>query len=403
MAQTAAAQYRNYVLSYPKAGRTWLRMLIGRYLCETLGAPLEAVTQSPRLLAKAGIPTHFTHGNAAFMNAKHYRELSADKSMYRDKYVLLLGRDVRDMVVSAYFHATKRMKVYEGPISEFVRNEYLGTPKILAFFEEVKASYVPDYQAGARASLEHAAPQAAVTGRPVEIRVDVANGQDVVKEVVLHWRRRGVLEYRDVAARRLNDRSWRVRVTPPADRAGYVLEYYLEGRDVGGGVAPHDPGVELALVEQPHGDAVGVRHHVVVGQDVAVGRDDEPRPRAAFPLRAAVLGEELLEAGRQPPGRRALLALRLDEHHRRLHVLRHRREGVAQVGGGLRGRDGGSRRLLSRRRARGLEQGGRLGPAPAQRHVEHRCEHQTQHQRHAEQCPELHPVPRTTRHRIPAG
>jgi hypothetical protein len=58
---------------------------------------------------------------------------------------------------------------------------------------------------------------------------------------------------------------------------------------------------------------------------------------------------------------------------------------------------------LPRSLAGGLEQGGGLGPTAAQRHVEHRRQHQAQHQCHAEQCPELHPVPRTTRHRIPAG
>ena len=41
-------------------------------------------------------------------------------------------------------------------------------------------------------------------------------------------------------------------------------------------------------------------------------------PDEVVALGAAVLREELLEAGRQPPGRRALLALRPDEHHRRL-------------------------------------------------------------------------------------
>jgi hypothetical protein len=45
-----------------------------------------------------------------------------------------LGRDVRDTVVSAYFQATKRIFVFKGSISSFIRNDKYGVKKILTFY-----------------------------------------------------------------------------------------------------------------------------------------------------------------------------------------------------------------------------------------------------------------------------
>jgi hypothetical protein len=127
-------EFANYVVSYPKTGRTWLRMMLGRYVCATRRVSLDRVNRTLLLLAGAGMPTSFIHGDAGFEARKHYRELKADKTAYREKKVLLLGRDVRDTVVSAYFHTTRRLKLFEGTISEFARDEYYGAPKILTFY-----------------------------------------------------------------------------------------------------------------------------------------------------------------------------------------------------------------------------------------------------------------------------
>lgn len=49
--------------------------------------------------------------------------LSQDKSIYRDKKIMLLIRDPRDMIVSWYFHKNKRKKgveQYSGTLSQFL-------------------------------------------------------------------------------------------------------------------------------------------------------------------------------------------------------------------------------------------------------------------------------------------
>ena len=45
---------------------------------------------------------------------------------------------------------------------------------------------------------------------------------------------------------------------------------------------------ELAPVGEPHGHFLGIRHHVGVGENVAVRADDEARARAAHRLRRAI-------------------------------------------------------------------------------------------------------------------
>ena len=122
----------------------------------------------------------------------------------------------------------------------------------------------------------------------------------------------------------------------PELRRGQAVGVDLDDGDVGAGVGPHDPRRELPLVEELHRDAIGARHHVVVGQDVAVRRDDEARARALLDLRPAPqLRKEVVEPRRQPRVARLLPLLGPDEHHGRLDVLGHGHERVAQIGDGL--------------------------------------------------------------------
>ena len=69
---------------------------------------------------------------------------------------------------------------------------------------------------------------------------------------------------------------------PSATAAGSGID--LEHRDVGVGIAADDLGLELAPVEQPDRDLLGAFDHVVVGEDVAVGRDDEAGAAALLDL-----------------------------------------------------------------------------------------------------------------------
>ena len=123
-----------YVLSYPKSGRTWLRVLIGKYLSLKYNLPEDEILSTEFMSTSSGLPrVKFSHDGTGQNIAKPYEQLSRDKQEYTDKKVILLGRDIKDTLVSGYFHATKRKEWFEGTISEFIRSAQFGVPKSFLF------------------------------------------------------------------------------------------------------------------------------------------------------------------------------------------------------------------------------------------------------------------------------
>ena len=153
-----------YILSYPKTGRTWLRALVGKALVERYALPPERLLETDALTEMAGLPrAGFYHDGSAMIDALTSRELEPTKAAYRGKRVLLLGRDVRDTLVSAYFQATRRVDMFAGPIAAFVRDERYGVEKVLAFYRQWYAARgVPDAFAFLRYEAMHAQPSAAL-------------------------------------------------------------------------------------------------------------------------------------------------------------------------------------------------------------------------------------------------
>lgn len=125
-----------YVISYPKSGRTWLRTLIGRYLSLKYNLPENKILSTETITSKSGLAkVSFTHDESGMKAQRPYAELSRDKQKYADKKIILMGRDIKDTLVSAYFQATKRRSVFKGTISEFIATEQFGIHKILTFYD----------------------------------------------------------------------------------------------------------------------------------------------------------------------------------------------------------------------------------------------------------------------------
>ena len=127
-----------YMISYPKTGRTWLRALIGKYLSLKYKVAVSAedkILSTEFMTVRSNLPrTSFSHDGSAMRSKTKYQNLSHDKTKYTDKKVVFLGRNIKDTLVSAYFQTTKRIKVFEGTISEFIRTEEFGVLKILTFY-----------------------------------------------------------------------------------------------------------------------------------------------------------------------------------------------------------------------------------------------------------------------------
>jgi sulfotransferase family protein len=98
-----------YVISFPKSGRTWLRVML----------------DDLRVLAE------YTHDSGDDRDGLHCNDLRA--SLPNAKRTVLLMRDPRDTSVSNYYEATRRLRLYTGSISEFLRDPCYGIEKCARF------------------------------------------------------------------------------------------------------------------------------------------------------------------------------------------------------------------------------------------------------------------------------
>ena len=128
------------VVSYPKSGRTWLRLLVGRALAAHHGLFDEAerdpdLLLRPERLARrsAAMPSVvFSHDDRPHTKAPDAFE--TDKRRYAGTRVVFLHRDPRDVAVSQWFSLTRRTAGgYGGSLSEFVRDEAIGPANHIAY------------------------------------------------------------------------------------------------------------------------------------------------------------------------------------------------------------------------------------------------------------------------------
>ena len=123
------------VISFPKAGRTWLRALLGAAFRRHYEIPgdepglldLKALARDPRIPR-----VRFKHDDAPQL--KRPEELVANKSEYRDIRVIFLARDLRDLGVSAYFQMTRREGRFSGDLDAFLRGPRGGVDTMIRFF-----------------------------------------------------------------------------------------------------------------------------------------------------------------------------------------------------------------------------------------------------------------------------
>lgn len=126
-----------FIVSYPKSGRTWLRILIARIIKnDTSDADLQNYIHTYRLTKSHRCKTtQFTHdGPFNLYNYASYKHLSFYKDFYDGREAIFLSRDVRDVLVSHYFEENKRMKTFNGTLSHFIRDDVFGARKIVRFY-----------------------------------------------------------------------------------------------------------------------------------------------------------------------------------------------------------------------------------------------------------------------------
>jgi hypothetical protein len=134
------ASYRHrrtdaFLVSFPKCGRTWLRVMIGRAFQLHYGLPPDADLVELHRLAELDprVPCVVaTHDDA---QRKAPEDVASDLSRYRGKRVVLLVRDPRDVIVSLYHQRRGRHGGYDGTLAEFLDERVGGYETVLRFYD----------------------------------------------------------------------------------------------------------------------------------------------------------------------------------------------------------------------------------------------------------------------------
>jgi hypothetical protein len=122
-----------YMLSYPKCGRTWLRLMMGKALVDDLDLSTDPMELNLLHKASRRVPRiRVTHDDMPQL--KRPDAVEHDKRRYAGKRVIFLVRDPRDTLISYYFQATKRRDRYEGTPADFLRHDVGALDTIIAYY-----------------------------------------------------------------------------------------------------------------------------------------------------------------------------------------------------------------------------------------------------------------------------
>lgn len=132
------------IISFPKSGRTWLRLMLGQILQQHFNlGDIELLELQDFTRQHSKIPYIIVSpDDRPFW--KTVDELETSKELYKEKKVILLVRDPRDVVVSAYFQKNKRFSVqthgveakeqYTGTLSDYLYEPVGSFDTILRFY-----------------------------------------------------------------------------------------------------------------------------------------------------------------------------------------------------------------------------------------------------------------------------
>lgn len=128
-----------FLISFPKCGRTWLRLMVGRAIANHFGL----LSHSDILSAILNLTTLADlHPDIPKIKIKHDDKpqwkrpdrIISSKNMYKNTNVILLVREPKDTIVSNYFQKKKRRKVYERNLSDYIREKIGSLESLLTFY-----------------------------------------------------------------------------------------------------------------------------------------------------------------------------------------------------------------------------------------------------------------------------
>lgn len=164
----------DYVISYPKCGRTWLRFMYDRYIQEFFNFPGQNIFDMEEQLTYY-YSTNWTHIGCAPSERKMWHQVGAiDPNVFNNRTCVVMMRNIPDTLVSLYYHSQFRSEVqYKGSISDFIRDPMLGVLKICAYYEVVNNFLDLQDVIKIRYEALHKNPKSVLTGLLKKLKVEV--------------------------------------------------------------------------------------------------------------------------------------------------------------------------------------------------------------------------------------
>ena len=125
-----------YIISYPKCGRTWLRIMLQKY-AELMGHTPRFFNDSALVEISDGWIAKFEHDVGNWVPAPpKLEDVVFNKEKYQGTKVLFLIRDPRDVLVSSWYHLKYRENIYPKGLADFIYEDLVGIGKVIRFFNE---------------------------------------------------------------------------------------------------------------------------------------------------------------------------------------------------------------------------------------------------------------------------
>lgn len=135
--QQALGSIDHVLVSYPKSGRTWFRFILANYFVLAFGLDIsvdlhQMFSVSPNLDwdNDRGLPTFLNGPAAGAVPLLAFTHKQPELLRNDEIPAIYMTRDVRDVLVSAYFHATRHKGDFSGDIDTFVRDQSRGLRQI---------------------------------------------------------------------------------------------------------------------------------------------------------------------------------------------------------------------------------------------------------------------------------
>ena len=138
--RNCASQAHALLVSFPKSGRTWLRYVLGNYFAS--GSGNSAVLNLHNMFGfipnfdldpARGIPASISRlsaGKVPIVLVSHeVNWLLLPKRLP----IIFMVRDPRDVLVSAYFHATRHKSSFSGSLDSFIGDRRQGMPRMISY------------------------------------------------------------------------------------------------------------------------------------------------------------------------------------------------------------------------------------------------------------------------------